>query len=72
MSDDGMHMFACHVLRGLVMTINGTGMLIGPTIGGVMYEHLAYRNIFIICGAVTAVDALMRALLIDDEFLKQR
>lgn len=55
---------------GILMSINGIGLLIGPTLGGVIYENVSYISIFIICAAVVAADLAARIILIDESMIQ--
>lgn len=56
---------------GIVMSVNGVGLLIGPTIGGVLYTNVNYVSIFIICAGVVLVDLIARILFIDETMLQK-
>jgi multidrug resistance protein len=54
---------------GLVMGVNAIGFLVGPTIGGVMYERLGFRAPFFLCAALAVADFVARFALVSDEAL---
>lgn len=37
---------------GIVMSANGVGMLVGPPVGGFMYEYAGYKSSFILCAGM--------------------
>jgi MFS family permease len=54
---------------GLVMGVNAIGFLVGPTIGGVMFERLGFRAPFFLCAALAVADFVARYALVSDEAL---
>eukprot|EP00058_Branchiostoma_floridae_P012366 XP_002597854.1 hypothetical protein BRAFLDRAFT_105460 [Branchiostoma floridae] len=48
---------------GLVQTGMTLGALVGPVIGGVMYQFLGYKSPFLLIAGMTVVDGVLRLLL---------
>ena len=42
------------------------GLLAGPMVGGIMYEHLGFGAPFYLCAGLAFIDTVFRILLIDD------
>jgi multidrug resistance protein len=59
------------VAMGTVMALNSIGFLIGPTIGGVMYDGLGFRASFLLCAGLAFLDFLVRVFFITDEALQR-
>jgi hypothetical protein len=54
---------------GIVMSIMSFGLMFS-SIGGVLFNKVSYVSIFILCGAVVAIDFLIRIVLIDEWMLQ--
>lgn len=57
---------------GIAMAINGLGGLIGPPLGGALYDHVSFVSIFLVCGACAVADLLLRLILIDDAWMMRQ
>ncbi|ORX93923.1 MFS general substrate transporter [Basidiobolus meristosporus CBS 931.73] len=55
------HQFGIAV--GTAMSGHGVGFAIGPTIGGLLFEHSSYASPFILCAAIAFLDFLIRLIL---------
>lgn len=58
--------------NAIVMSFQAIGAVLGPSVGGVMYDHLSYVSIFILCAALVAVDLVGRLVLIDEKMVQSR
>eukprot|EP00026_Physarum_polycephalum_P008089 Phypoly_transcript_08167.p1 GENE.Phypoly_transcript_08167~~Phypoly_transcript_08167.p1 ORF type:complete len:446 (+),score=43.61 Phypoly_transcript_08167:185-1522(+) len=58
---------------GIVMGANGLGILVGPVVGGFLYEYAGYRSSFILCAGLALFDMVIRLALVSDyEITKMR
>lgn len=46
------------------MSANGVGMLVGPPIGGFMYEYAGYKSSFILCAGIFIFIPVLALVLI--------
>ncbi len=51
---------------GLALSSIGVGTLVGPPLGGVLFEHWGMRAPFLVAAAVAGADGLARVLLVRD------
>jgi multidrug resistance protein len=54
---------------GVVMSIQGIGALIGPPLGGALYDNVSFLSIFLVCGGCALLDLVFRLVLIDDQWM---
>ncbi len=52
---------------GLIMSANGVGMLLGPLMGGLLYDKFGYAFSFYVVIGLSLIDALMRFMFLSDE-----
>lgn len=57
---------------GVAMAVNGLGGLIGPPLGGALYEHVSYKAVFFVCGGFAALDLIFRLTLINDGAMRMQ
>ena len=57
---------------GIAMAVNGLGGLIGPPLGGALYEHVSYKAVFYVCGGFAALDLIFRIILINDGAMRMQ
>lgn len=57
---------------GIAMAVNGLGGLIGPPLGGALYEHVSYKAVFYVCGGFAALDLILRIALINDGAMRMQ
>ncbi|KAK9763761.1 hypothetical protein K7432_009281 [Basidiobolus ranarum] len=64
------------VAMGVVLSWNGVGFLVGPAIGGILFEYWGFAAPFIFCAALAFIDLLAQLYVIpatpidhDDEFV---
>ncbi|GAM26306.1 hypothetical protein SAMD00019534_094810 [Acytostelium subglobosum LB1] len=56
---------------GSVVGGNAVGALVGPPIGGILYEHFGYRIPFLVAAGLTAFDLFIRLVFVSDEAIKR-
>lgn len=55
---------------GLLQTSQTAGILVGPLIGGLMADHLGYRYIFFVTGAVIFMAGLTATIVVKETFVR--
>jgi len=58
---------------GVVSALNSVGLLVGPPLGGLLYQHFNYATPFFVCSAVSLLNLVFQALFIPakDEIVRR-
>lgn len=56
---------------GTLSTANISGSLLGPTIGGLIGDHLGFQNVFFITGSLLFISFVTTALFVRESFSRQ-